>query len=255
MKDYSLTVVSLGVLFAHAAALFLFYDQPKSLQLQEPIKKLIVKTVLLEPPNQKAVSAKEKVPDLLPTSSTQKEESKLALNPSKPREPAKRKESLKASPPAVFKKHEVKSDKKQKELFEKAQESLAKIKQSRDKLPPKPKKETINLKSPNELTDLQVEQLSNPSPNALTQQEVNYRDELAGRLKLMLKLPEYGEVKIQLTLNRSGQVKSVEILSAESTLNSKYVEKMIPSLTFPSFGHRFQNMNQYTFALTLRNES
>lgn len=255
MKDYSLTIISLGVLFVHGAALFLFYAQPKSFHMQEPVKKFVVKTVLLEPPNLKAVSKLEKISEPPPTPIVHKEEPKLALNAAKPLEPIKKKESQKASPSVSVKKQEVKSDKKQKELFEKAQESLAKIKQSRDKLPPKPRKETNDLKSPTELTDLRIEQLPAASTNSLTQHEVNYRDELAGRLKLMLKLPEYGEVKIQLTINRSGQVKSVEILSAESTLNSKYVEKMIPSLTFPSFGHRFQNMNQYTFALTLRNES
>ena len=84
--------------------------------------------------------------------------------------------------------------------------------------------------------------------------EVSYRDELANRLKLLLRLPEYGEVKVKLTIERSGKIAKVLIISSESSANRKYIEKTLPGLTFPQFGTRFGDVDQYTFSITLGNE-
>jgi hypothetical protein len=47
---------------------------------------------------------------------------------------------------------------------------------------------------------------------------------------------------------------NVVIVSAQSLENRKYIEKMVPSLTFPSFGSNFSGHNEYTFLITLSND-
>ena len=88
----------------------------------------------------------------------------------------------------------------------------------------------------------------------LNDKEIGYRDELAGRLKLLLRLPEFGEVKIKLTLSRAGKVAKVSIVSAESAANRTYIEKTIPTLSFPSFGNNFGTLPEYTFLISLSND-
>ena len=75
-----------------------------------------------------------------------------------------------------------------------------------------------------------------------------------GRLKLYLKLPEMGVVRIKLTVERDGRVSHVAILYTESEKNKAYVEKTIPTLTMPAFGDRFKNKNNHIFPITLSNE-
>ena len=70
----------------------------------------------------------------------------------------------------------------------------------------------------------------------------------------MLRLPEFGEVKIKLTLERTGRVIKVQVLNAESELNRKYIEKEIESLALPPFGNNFKGMTEFTFSITLSNE-
>ena len=84
--------------------------------------------------------------------------------------------------------------------------------------------------------------------------ERTYYEELVTRLKLHLKMPEYGEVKLKLTLNRQGKVLKVAITSAKSTKNRQAIENFLPTLTFPSFGTNFSGENEHTFLLSLNND-
>lgn len=84
--------------------------------------------------------------------------------------------------------------------------------------------------------------------------ELSYKDELVRRLKLLLKLPELGEIKMQLTIDRDGTVAKLVVLQTESQKNRNYVETTLPTLHLPAFGDRFKDKNQYTFPVTLSNE-
>lgn len=143
---------------------------------------------------------------------------------------------------------------KQQKLLSQAQETIAKIDKSRDKI------SRTNLPDPGfvppgAISSLQIDSFADyGSKQQLSSQEASYRDELASRLKLLLKLPEYGEVKIKLTLERSGKVAKVVIISAASAANRKHVEKTLPTLTFPAFGANFDQSSQFTFSITLCNE-
>jgi outer membrane biosynthesis protein TonB len=87
-----------------------------------------------------------------------------------------------------------------------------------------------------------------------TGRERSYYDELVSRLQLTLKLPEYGDVKLKLTLSRQGQVTKVTVMSSKSKKNKDYIEKMIPKISFPKFGDNFGSENAHTFLLRLRND-
>ena len=139
-------------------------------------------------------------------------------------------------------------------LLAQAQERIAKIPQGSDKLSTGKTPTQISQSEPRGVTSLQIDTLSEESGIRLGDHEVSYRDELANRLKLLLRLPEYGEVKVKLTIERSGKIAKVLIISSESSANRKYIEKTLPGLTFPQFGTRFGDVDQYTFSITLGNE-
>lgn len=132
-----------------------------------------------------------------------------------------------------------------------AMEKFAQLSQSWDKVSAVKVAQVDEGAAPRHLETLQIDAL--PSDSAIPM-ETSYRDELAYRLKHTLKMPDYGQVKIKLTLERSGKVANVQIVSSESAKNKQYVEKMIPTLVFPPFGTRFQDAKQYSFMITLKNE-
>jgi colicin import membrane protein len=144
-------------------------------------------------------------------------------------------------------------------LLNKAKENLAKIGETRDKISSSSTSlslETTTL--PKEIGSLQVDALPVGEVGTIGEwgsKEMNYSDEVASRLKMALRLPDYGAVKIKLTLDRTGKVLKVETVQSESNKNRSYVESKIPSLLFPSFGQRFPGVSQNTFVITLQNDS
>jgi colicin import membrane protein len=104
------------------------------------------------------------------------------------------------------------------------------------------------------ISKLEIEALPDLSGPALTSGEKHYRDELASRLKLLLKLPEHGAVQLKLTLNRAGKALKVQIVKSVSQANKNYIEKTLPTLVFPAFGSHFENLSEYTFSIQLSNE-
>jgi colicin import membrane protein len=82
-----------------------------------------------------------------------------------------------------------------------------------------------------------------------------YAQEIALYLKHRLQLPEYGEVKIKLTLNANGKVSSVKITSSNSDKNRELVEKKVPTITFPPFDARLDGEKSHTFSVTLKSNA
>ncbi len=148
--------------------------------------------------------------------------------------------------------------KREQALLNKAKENLAKMSETRDKI--STSSSSLNLAAtelPKELT-LQVDALPIGEVGGSGEwgtNEISYSGEVAARLKMALKLPDYGAVKIELTLDRSGKVIKVKTVHSESNKNKVYVESKVPALLFPSFGQRFQGESQKTFLLTLQNDS
>jgi hypothetical protein len=90
--------------------------------------------------------------------------------------------------------------------------------------------------------------------SSLLPHEQTYLDELIRRLKLKLKLPDYGEIKVKLTIAKTGRVLKLAIISSKSQNNRSYIEKTIPSIVFPPFGSSFGHEQEHTFLINLSNE-
>ena len=77
---------------------------------------------------------------------------------------------------------------------------------------------------------------------------------MIAQFKTMLELPEYGVVKLELTLSDSGLVKNLRILSTESEKNQKYLESHLPKIQFPTFLYELKGKPEHTFTFTFCNE-
>lgn len=221
-----------------------------------------------EPPKQlppkKIEDKKEKPKQAPPKKTIEKKEKPKETKTLPKKEPKKEKEvvkkttSKKQEKPAEPKKDpkeeaaRIALQAKKRELLAKAQESIAKIDNKSGNLIGKPIDLAPVLKP---IGSLQIDGLSmEGKPGSYQGQERSYIEELSSLLKLKLRLPEYGEVKVKLTLLRSGQVDRVVIVSSASDANRKHIEKALPKMVFPNFGNNFENQMQYTFQITLSNE-
>ena len=91
------------------------------------------------------------------------------------------------------------------------------------------------------------------APAASADSPSGYEEGLVARLRILLKLPEMGDVRVALTLNRQGKVIKTEILSAANQANRKAVETHLPTIQFSPFGQAFSGEITHTFTLTLTN--
>jgi colicin import membrane protein len=191
-----------------------------------------------------------------------KESSKTVSKPA----PAKPKESKEKQKPAKKeeksdqakkqeekkKQEEIEQAARKKKLLAEAQEKIAKIAQNRDNnTAPSKRGEAVLAIMPGTITTLAIEQAVSGEEAPLSKSQSSYRDELAGRLKLLLILPEVGEVKLKLTLERSGKVAKLAMISSESTKNQHYIEKTLPTLSFPPPP---SGEGTLTFSITLSND-
>jgi hypothetical protein len=211
--------------------------QKKPIKKAEPAKKETTK---------KASTAKKEAP-VKKTSSKQTEKKPPKTTPEKP----------KADPKveAAKVKAQKEAQEKQNKLIAAAHESIAKIDQGRAKMSAaKSSLSSMSAVAPAAISHLQIDALPVGLGTQLTPGESSYRDELASRLKLMLKLPDHGDVQLKLTLDRYGKATKVAIIKSGSSANRSYVEKTLLQLKFPPFGSHFENMSEYTFIIQLSNE-
>lgn len=145
---------------------------------------------------------------------------------------------------------------REKELLAKAQENLEKMEKTRDKINSNSSVKLEKTLIPKSIESLQIDAL--PSGQSvsteLNTKEISYRDEVAYRLRLALRLPDYGTVKVKLIINNTGNVHQIQIMNSENQKNKEYIERTLPTLLFPSFGSRFDGASQYTFLITLNND-
>jgi len=200
-------------------------------------EKLVVKTITLK--TEKEVSPPKPHVEVAPT--------KPKADVPKPKETPKPAEKPKKSAPkpAPVPKKKTQPVVKQetninrkKELLQKAQRNMAKI-----------SRQSVNK------TEIAMPQIIENNQTGIAVDDNGYYQTLAQYLKRTLRLPEIGEVKIKLTLDRTGKFINVIIDHSENASNSAYVKKTLPNLKFPAFDSNFKDQNQYTFPITLSNES
>lgn len=123
-------------------------------------------------------------------------------------------------------------------LLKELEESIAKIEDKGDKL--KLSKKT----SPSPVQPLHID----------ASNDTSYIDILTEHLHSSLDLPDFGEVKIELTLRQDGTVVTLKVLKAESKQNKQYLESQLPHLQFLPLTGSFAEKKEHTFTLTFCNE-
>jgi hypothetical protein len=85
-------------------------------------------------------------------------------------------------------------------------------------------------------------------------EDSDYVTLLTQYLHTSLHLPDFGEVKIELTLHQDGTVAKLVVLKAESQKNKKYLESTLTHLQFPFLRGSYAKQQQCTFTLNFCNE-
>ena len=136
------------------------------------------------------------------------------------------------------------------DLYQELEESIAKIDAKRDKLYSK------KLKADQKpvIAPLQIDAFAVGGDIAGPGGAATYSESLVQYLQQSLNLPEYGEVKVQLTLRQDGTVVKIAVLKSESNNNRKHLEANLPKLKFPRFEGELAKNKEQTFTLTFCNE-
>lgn len=228
--DHSLRWIVPFVIASHLIALLFLQEFSKELPPLPSRKMIAVKTVKLFPKTETKMPAK-----------VEKE-----IKPQPQPKPAKEVKKTKVPPKAPVSKP-AKVNERKNELVALAKEKIGKIGSSSDKIL---KSSLEGINTPKTIEHFQSELSFTDVGGDFTAKELAYRDELATRLRLHLKLPEYGDVKIELKVERSGKIGHFKILSYQSTLNAEYIKKNLPKVTLPSF----KEAESYDFTIVMRNE-
>ena len=133
-------------------------------------------------------------------------------------------------------------------LLRELEETIAKIDENRDKIYTSKKLSPAQKVKPLELA---IDGVNDVEVN-LGEASANYRETLVAFLHQTLNLPDYGEVKIQVTLRRDGSVEKLKVLKTESEKNRKYLETHLPLLKFPI--NISPDKKELNFVLTFCNE-
>ena len=131
---------------------------------------------------------------------------------------------------------------KKKTLLKQLKESLDTIEKTM------PSKQTTPLTVPKIISSLEIDETKQ---NDLS----DYFPLLTQILQKELELPEYGDVKLELTLLNNGKVSNIRILNAASEKNQHYLNLHLPKITFPPFNKDLKHKREYTFTLTFCNET
>lgn len=78
----------------------------------------------------------------------------------------------------------------------------------------------------------------------------SYTEILISFLHQNLHLPDFGEVKMQITIGTDGLVKKCIVLSAESEKNKKYLQERLTQLRFPSLSNTKKEDKEQSLTLT-----
>ena len=101
---------------------------------------------------------------------------------------------------------------------------------------------------PTKIVSLEIDQIEETD-------KPDYFTFLSQTLKEELELPDYGSVKLELTVFSNGKVLALRVLNATSAKNRQYLELTLPQLMLPPFGTEFNNEQDHTFTLTFCNEA
>lgn len=208
--------------------------RPPSLPQPKPVKP---QPSPAKPKPQIASPTKKPAPAAKPTPPTPKKEPAIADKQLKKKATPPKKEN---PPPPRSKISE--------ELRHQLQESIAQIDGKKQSLAQQKNKPASKQLTP---IQLHIDSLDGPSSQ---ETESTYVGQMLSCLHQSLHLPEFGEVKIQLTLRQDGSIAKLVILNTESEKNRRYLESSLPKLRLPSFDRSLVAKAEQTFVLTFCNE-
>lgn len=233
------------VIFIHLAALIWLSFSFESKPLKKPI---VVKTMTMPSPTIQTTTASAELKE------SRSEKVAASLPPAKP-QPIKKALPKKTVPAKVAKKPVVKPAEKKKvnAPAPKVQSLLQSIEESLDKIDqPKVRKKTAQTADlPVKKKRLKIDDLDSSSAIGYSD---NYQDQLIDLLQSGLDLPDYGEVKLKLTLKKDGTIMELTIIEAQSQKNRSYLEKNLKTVHFPVFSGGLAKENTHTFTLTFCNQ-
>lgn len=215
------------VLFFHLLPLFVMTVEHLFSSFRKKPSAIFVKTTFLEPvkeiPNKKALTAANPLPS----------KSNVASQIKKPVSSKKVISKKSSSPP--------------KKTSQKQERILQDISKSFDALssPSPRKKVAIELPKKQVYTPSKEERISFESFS------LGYKELLITFLEDALSLPEYGEVKAQITVSSFGKITDCKILNSRSEKNETFLKNQLPQLTLPCLNSS-QDESQ-TFIITFHN--
>lgn len=233
---------------------FAFFLFPSSDKTNKPPSKIVVRTIQAPLPATVSTKTASKSVESAKTVSSVPKPVSAPSPVKKPAKPVAKKAQKESSKPVVKNSSEkkvaakpkltpVKTDPKPSKELQKSlkeiEETIAKIATKGDTIPVKQSQSIVPKIA------LELDPLS---------EEEEYISSLVHHLQTHLELPDMGEVRIELTLQRNGSVEKVKVLSAESERNRKRLEEELPALCFPSFLKGDQGVKTKAFILTFCNE-
>ncbi len=214
-------------------------DVPKDAAARKPV---VMKTVTLavpKPPTPQVASkpAPKPVKKTAPKAKPKPKPEKKVTQKKKETKP--KKTEAKPKP--------VQDNSKRREALAEAQRSLAKLSD---------KKTTTPSSTHTPVASLRVDALAVDSVSETkTSPEQRYVDALIKRIHQQIKLPENGNVHVELQLDRSGKIISVKVTDAKNVVNKHHVEEALPKAHFSPLGVAYKGQAQHTFALVLNADS
>ena len=83
--------------------------------------------------------------------------------------------------------------------------------------------------------------------------DMNFGDFLVQYLQNTLELPEYGEVKMEVTIDQGGHLTHLQILDSKSEKNAQFLKNRLPTLPFPCLNDFDIFEMKQTFTITFKN--
>lgn len=252
--------IVIGVHVALLVAMIISHDRPNLVWNKKPV---VIRTVVTAPQRSASIAAVQrkatgketpkaapkKAASPTPTQTPKKETPapKTEATPAKKPLPPKTASTVAVTQPSTAPVKKTPSPKKEEKPEPVAQQLLEELEASLTKIESKPNKFSGKKSDvvPKSDYSLQIDRLDN-----LDSKETEYQLELVSYLQEALHLPDYGEVKMEITLRPDGSVASLKVLEAESVKNRNYLEKSLPLLRFPVYDKTIR-----TFVLTFCNET
>lgn len=131
------------------------------------------------------------------------------------------------------------------ELLKQLEQSLAKIEEPQTAAAPSaPARKRSNFSVPTLKIDHADDEIG----------DVGYEGQLISYLYNTLSLPEFGDVKMKLTLQNNGICVKIQVIRAQSAKNRRYLEEQLPKLRLPPFTGMLASKKEQTFVVTFCNE-